>query len=258
MNLKNIATTAALLLMLLVSSCSTPRNIAYMQNDQYGLQESILNMNKIKIQPQDQVSIIVSCKEPELATLFNLKQPAGNPSGNNQRMGYTVDDAGDIFFPMLGQVHIAGLTRNEISKKISDLLIKGQWISDPIVTVEFINLHFSVLGEVGAPGSYSITNDKITLLEGLALAGDLTMHGEREITVIREQGGERIKYNVDLRSKDLYDSPVYYLQQNDIIYVRPDKTIARQAADNPNNWKSIGLWISIASFISSMAVLIFK
>ncbi len=246
-------------LVALLAACGSQKDIVYMQNDQYGQDEAILNMNKIKIQPHDQVSIIVSCKEPELASLFNLKQPngsGGTTSGN--RLAYTVDDEGDITFPMLGKIHIAGLTRDEISKKISDLLINEQWISDPIVTVEFANLHFSALGEVASPGCYSITNDKINLLEALSMAGDLTIHGEREIIVIREQNGKRVKYLVDLRDKNLYDSPVFYLQQNDVIYVQPDKSIARQAADNPNNFKSIALWMSIASFLSTMAVLIFK
>ncbi len=264
MNLKNIATTAALLLMLLVSSCSTPRNIAYMQNTVFGQEEAIANLNEIKIQPKDKLSIVVSCKEPELARLFNLVQASNRvgQEGTQQSDGrvsvYTVDSYGDIMFPVLGKVHIAGLTREQISEKIAQELINGKWVSDPIVTVEYANLHFSVVGEVTSPGTYAISNDQVTLLEALSKAGDLTPYGEREITVIREEGGKRIKYLVDLRDNNLFESPAYYLKQNDIIYVQPNKAVARQAEDNPNNLKSISMWISIASFLTTIAVLIFK
>ena len=264
MNLKNIATTAALLFMLLVSSCSTPRNIAYMQNTVFGQEEAIANLNEIKIQPKDKLSIVVSCKEPELARLFNLVQASNRvgQEGTQQSDGrvsvYTVDSYGDIMFPVLGKVHIAGLTREQISEKIAQELINGKWVSDPIVTVEYANLHFSVVGEVTNPGTYAISNDQVTLLEALSKAGDLTPYGEREITVIREEGGKRIKYLVDLRDNNLFESPAYYLKQNDIIYVQPNKAVARQAEDNPNNLKSISMWISIASFLTTIAVLIFK
>lgn len=244
--------------LLMLSSCATRKDIVYMQNDIYGVQEAIVNLNRIKVQPQDQLRIIVSCKESELASLFNLKDASGNGGGDNSRLSYTVNEFGDINFPVLGEIHIAGLTRDEISHKIAEMLIKGEWISDPIVTVEFANLHFSAMGAINAPGSYSITNDKITLLEALSMAGDLSPNGEREIVVIREQNGTRVKYLVDLRDKNLFESPVYYLQQNDVIYVKPDGKIARQAADNPNDFKSIGLWMSIVTFVSTMAVLIFK
>lgn len=264
MNLKNIATTAALLFMLLASSCSTPRNIAYMQNTVFGQEEAIANLNEIKIQPKDKLSIVVSCKEPELARLFNLVQASnrvgqeGSQRSDGNVSVYTVDSYGDIMFPVLGKVHIAGLTREQISEKIAQELINGKWVSDPIVTVEYANLHFSVVGEVTSPGTYAISNDQVTLLEALSKAGDLTPYGEREITVIREEGGKRIKYLVDLRDNNLFESPAYYLQQNDIIYVQPNKAVARQAEDNPNNLKSISMWISIASFLTTIAVLIFK
>ncbi len=245
------------LTILTLSACGIHKDLVYMQDDEYGQQEEILNLNKIKVQPQDQLSIIVSCKEPELAALFNLKR-TNTSSGENSKLVYTVDESGDISFPVLGKIHISGLTRDQISTKIADLLILGEWISDPVVIVEFANLHFSAIGAVNSPGAYSITNDKLTLLEALAMAGDLSPNGERQIIVIREQDGQRIKHMVDLRDKNLFESPVYYIQQNDVIYVKPDKKIARQAADNPNDFKSIGLWMSIVTFLSTMAVLIFK
>lgn len=265
MNIKNLTTAAALSLLLLASSCSSPKNIAYMQNAVYGQEEFIVNLNEIRIQPQDKLSIVVSCKEPELARLFNLVQATnrvGQENSMQQSDGqvsvYTVDSNGDIEFPILGKVHIAGLTREEISEKIAKDLIDGKWVSDPVVSVEYANLHFSVVGEVKNPGTYAISNDKVTLLEAISKASDLTPYGEREITVIREKDGKRTKYLVDLKDNSLFESPVYYLQQNDIIYVQPNKTVARQAADNPNNLKSISLWTSIASLLTTVAVLIFK
>lgn len=171
---------------------------------------------------------------------------------------YTVDSNGDIEFPVLGKVHIAGLTRQQVSEKIARDLIQGKWVSDPVVTVEFANLRFSVVGEVNSPGTYPIVNDRMTLLEAIAKAGDLTPFGEREIMVIREEGGKRVKYLVNLKDNTMFESPAYYLQQNDVIYVQPNKAVARKAEDNPNNLKSISLWTSIASLLTTVAVLIFK
>lgn len=263
MILNKITTAAALSLMLFASSCTSPKDIAYMQNAVYGQEELVINLNEIRVQPQDKVSIVVSCKEPELARLFNLVQATNRVGESTQQSEgrvsvYTVDNHGNIEFPVLGKVHIAGLTRSEISEKIASDLINGKWVSDPVVSVEFANLHFSVVGEVNKPGTYSISNDKVTLLEAISKAGDLTPYGEREITLIREKDGKRTKYRVDLKDNSLFESPAYYLQQNDIIYVQPNKTVARQAADNPNNLKSISLWTSIASLLTTVAVLIFK
>ena len=263
MKIKNIA-YGAITSALILTSCSSPKNIAYMQNAVYGQEEVIVNLNEIKIQPHDQLSIVVSCKEPELAQLFNLVQANKRVGQGAQQQSqgnisvYTVNNSGDINFPMLGDIHIAGLNRQQISEKIAKDLIEGRWVSDPVVSVEFVNLHFSVVGEVSNPGAYAINDDKVTLLEAISRAGDLTEYGEREVTVIREQDGKRTKYLVDLKDDNLFKSPAFYLQQNDVIYVQPNKAMARKSEDNPNNFKSIGLWTSIASLIVTIAVLITK
>ncbi len=267
MKLKNIMIAAGFSLLLLASSCTSSKKIAYMQNAVYNQEETVLNLNEIKVQPHDQLSIVVSCKEPELAQLFNLVQANKRVGQTAQQLlqqnqgnvsVYTVDNFGDINFPVLGAMHIAGLNREQISEKISRALIDGKWVADPVVSVEFVNLHFSVVGEVTAPGTYAISDDKVTLLEALSRAGDLTEYGEREITVIREHEGKRTKYLVDLKDDSLFESPAYYLQQNDIIYVKPNKAVARRSEDNPNNLKSISLWTSIASLLTTVAVLVFK
>lgn len=266
MKIRKVLEAAALTLLLTATSCTGIQDITYMQDAVYGREEIVTESRPIRVQPHDKISIVVSCKEPELARLFNLVQTTNlvgqDGEQKSQSQGhvsvYTVDDKGDIEFPVLGKVHIAGLTRDEISGKLSEELIKGKWVSDPVVTVEYANLHFSVVGEVKAPGTYAITNDRITLLEAISRAGDLTPYGEREVTVIREKDGKRIKYLVDLRDNSMFESPAYYLQQNDVVYVKPNGAIARQAADNPNNLKSIALWTSIASLLTTVAVLVFK
>lgn len=255
----------ALSVMLSISSCSSSqKEILYLQNARYGQEDIVLDLNDIKVEPQDRLSIVVSCKEPELARLFNLVQTENRVGQTVQYQNqgrisvYTVDSEGNIDFPVLGKIYIAGLNREQISQRISDELRKGKWISDPVVSVEFVNLRFSVVGEVRHPGTYPIVNDRMTLFEGLAQAGDLTEFGERDIILVREQGGVRQKFQIDLRDESLFSSPAYYLQQNDVIYVRPNKAVARKAADNPNNVKSVALWTSIASLLTTVAVLIFK
>lgn len=266
-SLKHIAKISLLILTLGLASCSSSKKeVIYMQNALYGQPETIVNLNEIKVQPQDKVSIVVSCKEPELASLFNLVSSqrtigskGGNTGGgNNGLSAYTVDNYGDINFPVLGRIKIAGLTRQEISDKIADMLIKGDWIADPVVTVEFANLHFSALGEVASPGTYSIDNDRITLLEAISMAGDLTIYGNRNIMVIREEDGKRTKYLVDLKDDNLFNSPVFYLKQNDVIYVEPNGVKAGQASVNENPLKSVSMWMSIATFLMSIGILIFR
>lgn len=170
-----------------------------------------------------------------------------------------MDSQGNIDFPVLGELHVAGMTRKEVSTMIKDRLVSEDLVKDPIVTVEFLNLHFTAIGDIGAPGQYSIGNDQINLFEAIAMAGDLNITGKRDaVYVIREEDGHRITHKVDLRSADVFDSPVYYLQQNDIIYVEPNGMKAGQSTVNENSWKSVGMWMSITSFLLSIGVLIFK
>ena len=245
-------------------SCNTYRKINYLQDIVPDKAERIAINKGILIQPKDMISIVVSSRNPELAMMFNLpviSYQAGSEvvaNGGSQRLlGYVVDNDGNIDFPVLGLVHAAGLTRWELAKEIKSRIIDGNYIKDPVVTVEFMNFKISVMGEVTSPGTYNIEGDKITLLQALSLARDLTIFGRRDnVSVIREQGDERIIYQVDLRSASLFESPAYYLQQNDIVYVEPNKVRAGQSTINENNIKSVSLWVSIGSFLTSLAVLI--
>lgn len=246
-------------LAVLLCGCHASEKIIYLQDLELEQEASIANPRNITVQPRDKISIIVSCQEPQLAMPFNLVDTPIRFGSQNARsetktvLGYTVDSEGDIEFPILGQLHVGGMTRKQISDLICDKLVSEGWLKDPTVTVEFLNLHFSVLGEVSRPGQYSINDDRINILEAISLAGDLTITGVRSaVYVIRESDGNRISYKVDLRSKDIFESPVYYLQQNDIIYVEPNKIRAGQSTANENALRSVSLWVSVASMLASI------
>ena len=255
------------LLIAFLSSCGdSTKKITYFQDIDPQKTETISANKGITIQPKDILSIFVSSKDPELAALFNLpvvsyqnnsEFTAGQGSVSQQSLGYAVDEDGNINFPVLGKVHVAGLSRWQLQEKIKGELRNRDLLKDMIVTVQFVNFKISILGEVKNPGSYTIGGDKVNILEAISMAGDLTIYGVRDqVYVVREEAGERIVYNLDLRSTDIFSSPAYYLKQNDVIYVRPNVTKAGQSNLNENSLKSVGLWISIASMLTSVATLI--
>lgn len=253
----------ACIVVALFCSCNTSKEIVYLQDVKTETPDDIDPEQTIRIQPKDMMSIIVSSKDPELAAMFNLpvvSYQAGSEvvySGAQKLLGYVVDNNGDINFPVVGKIHAAGLSRWQLQEKIKQELKSKNLLKDMVVTVEFMNFKVSILGEVTSPGTYSIEGDKVTVLEAIAMAKDLTIYGKRdEVYVIREQNNERHTYRLDLRSVDMFDSPAYYLKQNDIIYVQPNKVRAGQSTLNQNNLKSVGLWISIASLLSSVGLLI--
>ncbi len=253
------------MLALALASCNTSKKIVYFQDIQVNRPEAITEARDITVQPKDQISILVSSKDPQLAALFNLPRVQYRVGDNNMQntngdvSGYTLDTEGYIDFPVLGRLYVAGMTKSEIASFIKKRLMDENLINDPVVTVEFMNLYYSILGEVNNPGKYMITKDQITLLEAISMAGDLTIYGKRDaVFVVREEDGQRVTHWVDLRTQDLFHSPVYYLKQNDVIYVQPNKVRAGQSTINENSVKSVSLWISIASFLSSLGVLLFK
>ena len=252
--------------LLSLSACNTSKKILYVQNMPFDSLVAVERAAEIKIQPQDQLSIVVTSRDPELSLPFNLPRAnvqlgsaSVSSASNNGILGYTVDASGNIDFPILGELHVEGLTRKELSVLVKERLVSSGLLKDPVVTVEFMNLYISVLGEVANPGRVTIQKDRITLLEALSQAGDLTIYGKRDgVIVIREDGDDRISYKVDLRDVSLFTSPAYYLQQNDVVYVEPNAVRAGQSTINENSMKSVSMWISIASFLMTLAVLIFK
>ena len=250
---------------LLLSSCATVKDIAYFQNKVVDHPEKIDKHAGIVIQPKDQLSIVVSSRNPELVAMFNLpvvSYQAGSEvvatSGYNQRlMGYVVDNEGNIDFPVLGVMNVAGLTRWELSEKIKNELLGQKLLSDAVVTVEFMNFKVSVIGEVTSPGTYTIQGDKVTILQAISMARDLTIFGERQnVSVIRERNGERIIYEIDLCNVDLFKSPAYYLQQNDIVYVQPNQNKARQSTVDDKGLRMTSIFVSGGSLLVSLASLI--
>lgn len=249
---------------LLLSSCATVKDIAYFQNKVVDHPEKIDKHAGIVIQPKDQLSIVVSSRNPELVAMFNLpviSYQAGSEwvtSGSQQRlMGYVVDNDGKIDFPVLGTLEVAGLTRWELSEMIKKQLLDQKLLSDAVVTVEFMNFKVSVIGEVSSPGTYTIQGDKVTVLQAISMARDLTIFGEREnVCVIRERNGERTIYEINLCDVDLFKSPAYYLQQNDIVYVQPNKNKARQSTVDDKGLRMTSIFVSGGSLLVSLASLI--
>ena len=216
--------------------------------------------------PQDQLSIVVTSSSPTMASIFNkavlgqisnTEMSASTNSGNNHILGYTVDNDGNINFPQLGVIHVAGLNRWELQTLIEQKLSTTGLLKDANVTVEFLNFKISVLGEVSSPDTYTVTGDKITIFQALSLARDLTINGQRnDIKVIREKNGERQIFTVDLRSSDIFNSPAYYLQQNDVVYVTPNKVKAGQSTINENTFKSVSFWMSLGTIAITVVNLI--
>lgn len=264
--MKNILCSALLAgLVFLLASCEskTYRNINYIQDVKADTVMAAIGNDGILVQPKDMISIVVSHRTPQLAAPFNLTNvsyQAGAETDNRgssyRLMGYSVDTDGDINFPILGKLHVAGLNRWEVAELVRSELAKGL-LSDAVVTVEYMNFKISVLGEVNRPSTFAISGDRVNLLEALSMAGDLTIYGRRDnVTVSREQDGKRYMYVVDLRSSDLFKSPAFYLQQNDIVYVEPNSVRAGQSTINENNFRSVSFWVSIGSFLMTTANLL--
>lgn len=249
-----------------ISSCTAPK-LGYFQDVQSGQQQELQAPKLVTAQPGDKLSILVGSKDPNLAYLFNLqivgryKTSQSDASLNTSQVAsYTVDENGEIDFPVLGKITLKDMTRSQIAAYIKDQLISRDLLKDPVVTVDFLDLFFSVMGEVNAPGRFLMDHDKTTIIDALSRAGDLTINGKREnVLVMREENGNQMAYRVDLTNlQTLYKSPVYYLKQGDMIYVEPNEKKAREATAAGNAFLQPTLWISLASLLTSVSVLIFK
>lgn len=255
------------LVLMLASSCSAPKDITYMQGFEQGDTQKVTAMRRITLQPDDAIGITVTSKDPALAEVFNLMVPqrrigAGSEStrGNSGVASYTVDPSGDINFPILGKIHVAGMTRPQLEAEIEKRLLTNKLLNDAVVTVDFLNANIAVLGDVKSPGEYPIDRDNMTVLQALSKAGDLNITGLRNnVLVVREENGKDVAYRLDLtNAEQLMQSPAYYLQQNDVVYVEPNDTKKRQATINGTTVLTPSFWLSVASFITTISVLIFK
>ena len=248
-----------LLLLFIVTSCAAPKNVIYFQDLDKELQQNIEQNYEIEIRKDDLLGITVSARNPELAIPFNLPATAytmeAKTSGGGTQLGYLVDTYGNIDFPVLGQIHVAGMTRKELSEYIKQKLEAKKFLENPVVTVTFQNFKVSVLGEVKTPKVINVKSDRITVLEALAEAGDLGIQAKRDrVAIIREADGKRTVHYLDLRSSDLLQSPYYYLQQNDVVYVEPNN--ARTIQNRSTQVTSVGTWVSVFSSIMSVTTLI--
>ena len=255
-----------LLFPLILTGCQSYKKVPYLQD---ALQQTAtadtnvpdMSLYDARIMPKDLLTIVVSCpEEPELAEPFNLTiaTPASN-TGNKSLTSqpvlqqYLVDNDGNVEFPVLGTIHLGGLTKGEAEQYIKNKL-KPQFRETPIVTVRMVNYKISVIGEVGHPGTFTISNEKVNILEALAMAGDMTIYGIRDnVKLIREDNnGKREIITLNLNDQDILQSPYYYLQQNDILYVTPNKTKAKTS----NISTSTTIWFSVVGSLVSLASLI--
>ena len=246
----------------LLASCQAYKKVPYLQDPEVvGQAVQQETLYDAKIMPKDQLTVVVSCTNPELAAPFNLTGAgsAGMTAGNSQsasqssQQTYLVDNEGNINFPVLGALKVGGLTKKEVEQMVMEKL-KPYIKENPIVTVRMVNYKISVLGEVARPGTFTISNEKVNLLEALAMAGDMTIYGIRDnVKLIRESAdGRQEIITLDLNKAETLLSPYYWLQQNDIVYVTPNKAKAR----NSDISNSTSLWFSATSILVSLASLL--
>lgn len=246
---------------LALGACKTREKVVYLQDAIPNELIKTQAMEALKLVPGDKVGVIVtSSATPEVAARYNLTpgSTATSSTQNADNLRYTIDENGNIDLLGLGRIHIGGLTRSEAASTIQETFRNGI-LNDAVVTVAAYDRYITVLGDVAHPGRQEITRDNINIFEALGQAGDLNITGRRDaIKVIRQEKDGSNTYYVDLRSKDIFNSPVYYLQQNDIVYVEPNNVKSGQSTNNDNSIRSISTWLSLSSFLLSVAILIFR
>jgi len=256
---------------IILSSCSSVADFNYFQDTANGDVNHIPTLTEaVTVKPYDKIFIFISCKDPQLAAIYNLvtvTNRIGNQSGNisysnsSSVTSYTVDENGNVEVPVMGKIHVGGLTRNQIAEMVKKrLTTSAEGVKDATVTVEFANLHIGVLGEVRSQGVIAIDRDQFTLLDAIARAGDLTQYGNRKnVKVFRKNGSKVQTYEVDLTNfQSVCQSPVYMLQQDDVIYVEPNKVRARQSTATGNTLLTPSFWMSALSVGLSIAVFLKK
>ena len=262
--MKNKNIVMLLLAAVLLTACGSTKNVAYLKNsDLVNLSQSQY-LYDARIMPKDVLSITVTTTNPAAAAPFNLSVYSSLSGSSNQSLysnhvlqSYLVDNGGNIDFPVIGMLHVGGLTKGECEAMIHDKIKPYMNEKEnPVVTVRMANYKISVLGEVGRPGMYTVGNEKINILEALAQAGDLTIYGKRDcVKLIREdEHGSKQIYTLNLNDAGLITSPYYYLQQNDIVYVEPNKVKARNASIG----QSTSLWLTSTSILISLTSLMYN
>jgi polysaccharide export outer membrane protein len=253
--MKNLIANSALvptvLLVLLLTSCASRKDVVYFQDT--GSFETLVDNNKsiIKFKVDDLVSIHVSSLDPEASVPFNLYRGPQEGGFRAEQVDYLVDQEGTIDFPVIGKLKVEGLSPDELRNKLREEL--SDYLKDPIINIRLRNFTITVLGEVTRPGTYLVNGEQITILEGLGLAGDLALRAVRKnVLVIRDFNGTKVYTRIDLTSKNLTKSPVYYLTQNDVVYVEPNRSgISATSLDQRTS-----IAITLASLLITSAVII--
>ncbi len=242
-----------LILVLFVSSCATPKNINYFPTIKDQIIANKMPVQEPQIQINDLLSIIVSSSNPEASAIFNAPNESANTtssaaaSANTLTIGYLVNQNGDILFPVLGQIHAVGLTKFQLSNLLIQKINEKKLLIDPIVTIRYLNFKVSVMGEVSRPGVFTTPTEKLSILEALSFAGDITIYGKRnDVLLIREDDkGEKIIKHLDLTNQSILSSPYYYLKSNDVLIVSSDGgRIAKE-----KNAQTIPIFFAILSFL---------
>ncbi len=259
-----------------VSSCMSTKKIVYMQGADtvYAVPQEITQAFELKIQPDDELAISVSSKNPELIKPFDTKTLVGSGSGSsrstysstistiNQNSGiayFLVDKEGYINFPIFGRISTKGMTCSQLAEMLRNRFVNEDYIRDAVVDVKVMSFKVTVLGDVKAPGTQTFTGERLTLMEALGRAGDLNSSAKREnVLVLREENGKRVTYCVDLRNtQSVFNSPAYYLQQNDVVYVQPNKSVRVKGSTGYTLFQigatAVSMLVSVVSLIIAIS-----
>ena len=222
------------------ASCNTSKQIVYFENVKDTTYYTTQTETNFTIKPNDILSITISSANEEASMAFNphIKNSirSTTATGSTSELGgYLVNSEGAIFLPFLGKIKVAGLTKEQLKDNITNMILSKKLLVDPLVEIRYLNYEVTVLGEVARPTVIPVQNEKISLLKAIGLAGDLTIYGKREnVLLVREEGNKKITRHINLNSRDFFESPYYYLQPNDVVYVAPNKVRMIQATNNPN------------------------
>lgn len=239
------------MLVFIMASCSDTSKLQYLGDIGDGTSKATNYTHETVIRPSDLLSITVSSLNAEASALFNAPNeatPTTNymAAGNTLTVGYLVNSKGDIQYPILGSIHVDGMTKSDLSKYLVSQMVERKLLVDPIVTIRYLNFRVSVLGEVNRPGVYTVPNEKVSMLEALGLAGDMTMYGRKDnVLLIRDEGnGEKTTRRIDMNSDKLLTSPYFYLHSNDVLFVEPSKNKVQRE----KNLMVFPVIISLATF----------
>ncbi|HEY9221316.1 MAG TPA: polysaccharide biosynthesis/export family protein [Lutibacter sp.] len=246
----SLKTVVVIVLLISMGSCVAKKEMLYLQEEEgINALETIVKVEP-KIQQNDILSINVSALDAEAALPFNLFE-AGNATSVPKPITYLVNSDGEINFPVLGKIKVEGYTTKEITNNLTEAL--AVYIKNPIVNIRLTNFKVTVLGEVKSPGTYPVPNERISILEAIGLAGDLTIQGKRKtVVLVREQNGKRTFVNIDLTNREIMNSPYFYLAQNDVLIVEPNKSKINSSAVGANT----GIILSTISFLISILAIV--